>query len=160
MNQNVKRYRKILNKLINKSFIKLKRKKIILSETKYQINNVFAMVIYFGFFVWIIVFPIAKNYSINSLKAVLAHELSHYELILNMTFFEKLIFAFNWLFTKKGKAKFETDADKYAIDKGFGKGLLEYVKIIEKKRSKEDLKKRSKKGYLSSKEIQNYCRNQ
>ncbi len=157
MSKTTKKYRKLMNEVINKSFIKL-RKKIILTESRFQIVKAHMAITYFGFFAWIVIFPFSKKHSINALKAILAHELSHYELIRNMTFKEKIIFAFSWLFTKKGKAKFETDADKYAIKKGYGKGLLESVKKIEKERSKEDLKKRSKKGYLSSKQIQNYRR--
>jgi len=157
MKKNTKKYRKLLDEVLNKSFIKLK-KKVFLTESRFQIKQVHMMTTYFGFFVWITIFPLSKNYSDDSLKAILAHELSHYELIINMTFLEKIIFAFSWLFTKKGKAKFENDADKYAIGKGYEKGLFEFVRKIEKERSKGDLKKRSKKGYLSSKQIKNYRR--
>ena len=39
----------------------------------------------------------------DAIKSVLAHELSHYEIILNMSFVEKIKFGFKWLFTKKEK---------------------------------------------------------
>jgi len=83
----------------------------------------------------ILAFPKAKNYSEDHLRGLLAHELAHYELILNMNFIEKLKFAFKWLFTKKGKAWFETEADKYAI-----------------------FYRRKDRGYLSSKQIKAYAK--
>ena len=73
-----------------------------------------------------------------------------------MGFLKKITFAFEWLFTKKGKAKFETNADKYTIKKGFGKNLFELARIKESKWGKKDLNKRYKNGYLSPKQIKNY----
>ncbi len=150
------KYRRVLNELRNKKFTKLKKRKIFLVYIKYNMGRVSAITFPFWVFCWIFVFPISKDYSGGALKGLLAHELSHYELIINMNFFEKVKFAFSWLFTKKGKHKFEEDTDKYVIKKGLGKELLELNRTIEKRVGKEGYKKRSKKGYLSSKQVKNY----
>ena len=152
------KYRRIVNDLINKKFTKLKGKGIVLTHFKWQIKNASAAVTYFGPFLWIVIFPKSKNYSVSSLKALLAHELSHGEIIAKMSFFGLIRFAFGWLFTKKGKVKFETSAEKYVIRKGLGKELLELTRVVEKGKTKEELRKRSRSGYLSSKQIQKYLK--
>lgn len=150
------KYKKIMFELINKNFTKLKKRKIFLISSKFQKGNVSAAVFPFGFFDCIVIFPLARKYSINSLKALLAHELSHCELLVKMNPLQKINFAFSWAFTKKGKRNFERDTDKYVIKKGFKKELLELTKASERRIGKEGFRKRSKKGYLSSKQIKNY----
>ena len=70
-----------------------------------------------------------------------------------MNFFEKISFAVRWLFTKKYKKKFERDADKYAIKKGYGSGLSKFKEESSKTYSKKELKKVMSRGYLISGEI-------
>jgi len=157
MNKYTKKYKKIVDKLVNKSFPELNKKLICVISTKIQFGKVFASMTYLGFMTLIIVFPLAKSCSSNELKSILAHELSHFEIILNMSFFEKISFAFKWLFTKKGKSNFETAADKYAIAKGYARGLFSKVKKTEKERTNVEIKERIKKGYLSPKQIKSYA---
>ncbi len=158
MNKYELKYKKIVDGLIEKSFPNLKGKKIFISDIKFQVRNASATVTYFGFCAWVVVWPASRKYSEKVLRGLFAHELSHYEVILNMDFLEKIKFAFRWLFTKKGKAWFETTADKYAIKKGYAREQHELAKIVEKGKSKEKLKKRHENGYLSSKEIKSYAK--
>ena len=154
----LKKYKRIVDELVKKSFPKLKEKKIFLTLSKIQLKSAIASVIYFGFGFWIVLFPLSKKYSDNMLKAILAHELSHSEMIFEMSFFKKMKFALKWLFSKKEKSRFETLADKRVIDKGYAKSLFYTVKLIEKIRTKKQLEQRTKDGYLSSKQIKSYAK--
>jgi hypothetical protein len=159
MNKSTKKYKKIINQLIKKSFPELKGKIILVSSFNYQIISWgSAFVFSLGFVSWIFVFPKTRGDSKKHLGALFAHELSHINLIVNMNLFEKIVFAFKWWFTKKTKVRFETQADKHTIKKGYAKCLFDRVKNTEKKRSKEELKKRSARGYLSSKQIKKYAK--
>jgi len=152
------KYKKVVKELIDKSFPRLKKRFVFVVSFPYQINWANAMVVYFGFMVWIVVFPVTKKYSSGEIKALLAHELSHYEIVVNMKFFELFKFGFKWVFTKKWKVWFETAADKYAIEKGYARGLFSRVVKIEKEKTKEYLKLRQGRGYLSSKQIKTYAK--
>ncbi len=158
MGKYLKNYKKIVDELVKKSYPKLNPKFIWVTKSPIQISWPSASITYFGFAAWIVVFPKAKNYSEDHLRGLLAHELAHYELILNMNFIEKLKFAFKWLFTKKGKAWFETEADKYAIKKGYFRGLYSLILKLEKSMDKERFYRRKDRGYLSSKQIKAYAK--
>lgn len=149
---NVDKYRKIVNGLVRKSFPKLKDYKIILTEGKILNARYSAVTSYFIFFSWIHVHPKVRNYSDNAIESLFAHELAHIDLIVNINFFQKIKFAFSWLFTKKGKEKFERDADILTVRKGYDKGLIKLKEESRKTYAKEQLKKR-RKGYLTTKEI-------
>ena len=151
-------YRKILDKLVVKNFPKLRKRIIFLNKGKILWLDCFAAVVYFVFFSWIFVNPKMDKLPKNQVEAVLAHELSHLDIIANKNIFEKIYFGLNWIFTKKGKINFERDSDLLAIKKGYGKGLFDRVKGIEKKYSKDKLKKRKSRGYLDSKQIKYYIR--
>ncbi len=146
------KYREIVSELIDKSFPKLKRKIIPITEAKIFKLRYSAIAFYFLFFNWIIVHPKVRRYSKASLKALFAHELSHIDLIVNMNFFEKIKFAFIWLFTKRGKESFERDADLHLIKKGYGKERLKLKEESKKTYTKKELE-RGRKGYLTAKEI-------
>ncbi|MBL7148376.1 MAG: hypothetical protein ISS82_06120 [Nanoarchaeota archaeon] len=152
MNKYTEKYRKIVDKLIDESFPKLKKRWIPLTEAKIFKLKYSAIAFYFLFFNWVIVHPKARKYSKASLKALFAHELAHLDLIVNMNFFEKIGFAFGWLFTKKGKEKFERDADIHLIKKGYGKERLKLEEESKKTYTKEQLKKK-RQGYLTPKEV-------
>ena len=158
MKRDKRDYKRIVKELVEKSFVKLEKKIILVHGVNFQVSTAYASITYLGFMVWIVVFPFSKRCTLPEITSILAHELSHYELILNMGFKEKLKFAFRWLFTKKGKAWFEMRADQYAIEKGYARGLYSRVFGIEKKSKNERLKTRLKKGYLSSKEIKEYAK--
>lgn len=152
-----KKYQKIVDELVKKSFPALKHKHIILTIMNKQIKNAHASVSYFGFFIWIFMFPLSRKFSLDLIRPILVHELSHCEIIYNMSLLEKLRFAFRWLFTKRGKAWFETEADKNVIKKGYAKVHYKLVTHVEKIRTKAYLELRAQRGYLSSKQIKQYA---
>ena len=157
MNKYTKKYRRIVKELIKKDFPRLKIKWIPLTEAKIFNLKYSAIAFYFLFFNWIIVHPKVREYSGGSLKALFDHDLAHLDLIVNMNFFEKIKFAFIWLFTKRGKENFERDADIHVIKKGYSKGLIELRKQSKKTYTKEELKK-GRQGYLTIREIKFYIK--
>jgi len=158
MNRYVNKYRKIVDSLIEKSFPNLRGKKIIVTETKILNFNYSATTVYFVFLSWIGVHPKSKKYPPEALTALFAHELAHIDLIANMGVWQKLIFAFSWLFTKKCKANFEKDADMLAIKKGYGKGLIKFEEEALKGYSRRKLSGVFERGYLSVKETKDYMK--
>jgi len=158
MNEYSKKYKKIVDELVEESFPRLRRKKIFLSEINIHFGNYSAIVNYFVFFIWVIVHPKVRKYYEPSIKALLAHELSHYEIIINMSFLKKISFAIKWLFTKKYKRNFERDADKYIIKKRYGKDLFKVRKESLKTYSKEESKKVMSRGYLTPEQIKFYSK--
>ncbi len=149
-----KKYREIVNDLIRKSFPKIKGKLIFISELKIG-NFIYSAIInYFLCFSWLIVHPKVRKYSKYAVEALLAHELAHIDLIVNMNLSEKISLAFKWLFTKKGKENFERDADILTIKKGYGKGLINFREESTKTYTKKQLRKK-RKGYLAISEIKN-----
>ena len=91
-----------------------------------------------------------RNYSEDSIKGLLAHELAH---IYNNQ--DKNIFYFiGWFFSKKVKAEYERAADQHVIDIGLGEYLLVSAETDQIGRTPEELEKRySVYGYLSPEEI-------
>lgn len=150
-------YKKIVRKLVGKSFPRLSKRWIVVHGVNFQWKRFYAVVTYLGLMAWIVVFPLGKKCTKKGLEGVLAHELAHFEIIINMSILEKIKFGYRWLFFKKWKAWFETAADKYAIDKGYARGLYENVFRAEKKMTKKRFKYRSGKGYLSAKQIKDYA---
>jgi len=151
-----KDYRKIVDKLIEKSFPKLKTRIIFLSKRKIFRIDCFAITFYFILFSWIFVNPKTDKFSVNQSKAVLAHELAHLDIIANKNLFGKIEFGINLLFTKNGERNFERVVDILVVKKGYGKGLLSVILKIEKMSSKEKNLKRKSRGYLNSEEIKSY----
>jgi hypothetical protein len=150
-------YRKIVNELIKKSFPLLKKKIIFVNEKKLFNLKYSATTVYFIFFSTIWVHPKVRKYSKSSLYALFTHELAHIDLIVNMTFIDKIKFAFRWLFTKKGKENFERDADILTVKKGYGKNRLKLEGESKKTYTKQQLKK-MRKGYLSPRQIKDYIK--
>jgi hypothetical protein len=151
-------YKKLVKDIIDKDFPELKGKIVFVSEGKRPSRKFSAMIVYFIFFSWIIFHPKTKKYSRSALEAIAVHELSHLSIISNMNFFQKIKFAFGWIFTKKGKMDFERDADILTIKKGYGKGRIKAHEESSKTYNKKDLEKFGKKGYLSSKDIKIYMK--
>ena len=150
-----KKYRKIIDELIKKSFPELKGKKIFITEsrnTKYKFS---AAVSYWIFFMWIITSPKTRKFSESTLKGLFAHELSHISIIIKMNLFEKFKFI-SWIWSKKVKIKFERDSDLMAIKKGYAKGL--YYQRLSRINSRDKHAKRLKKLYMSLEEIKSYAK--
>jgi len=153
-----KKYRKIVDKLIKEDFRGLKNRKIFVNEVYFFGLKYSAGVAYFVFFDFLTVNKKCRGYSNGAVIGLMVHELSHLEEIQEMSFIEKIVFGFKWLFTKKRKAEFEASADKRTIEKGYAKNRYELAKYLEGKDTKEYLKSRIAKGYLSSKQIKSYAK--
>jgi hypothetical protein len=150
------KYKRLVNELIKKSFPSIKHFKIFITENKIFKLRYSAITNYFIFCGWIILHPKARRYSKPALKGLLVHELSHLDIILRKSFLNKIKFAFKFIFTKKGRKDNETAADMLTIKKGYGKDLLKLTNIIEKQKS--HIKNRAKKGYLTSRQIEEAIR--
>lgn len=152
MEEYLKKYKKVIDGLIKKSFPKLKDKKIFISEVP-NFKKWNAGVWYFIFFNWILVCKKVRDYPIKELKALFAHELGHIEYFENLNLLEKMEYGLKWLFSKKIRAEFETKTDSLVIKKGYGKELLKLVQRGEKIRTKGERLKRKEQGYLTSNQI-------
>ncbi len=152
-----KRYRRIMNEVREKSFPNLKTKWILVSEIISLNSKYSAGIVDFIFFKWIALFKRCRNYSDDSIKALFAHELAHADIINKMSFPKKLKFIV-WLFSKRVRAKFETEADKLTIKKGYGIGLIKLKKEANKGKTKRQLVEKQKEGYLSVKQIKQYMK--
>lgn len=120
-------YKKILDRLINANFPKLKKKKPKIIESKFFRN--------YGFYLPIIniIFVTGrKNFSDKEKIGLLAHELCHAEQSNKLRFFENIFLFANYWISKKTRKKIEVQADKLAIKKGYARELLAMTKIYEK----------------------------
>ncbi len=152
----VVKYRKIVDKLIKKSFPELKRKKIIILDFVYR--KFTASVFDLSFVV--LIFTDSKKaelYSYHELKGLFAHELCHIKRHYNRSFFRKISFIVKYIFNEKTRSLEENETDKLTIKKGYAKNLYQLINKFEKNHAKNILKKRLSKGYLSSKQIKQYA---
>ena len=88
----VKKYEKIVDELIKKSFPKLKDKKIFLFN--FMLSKSFvAYILDLTFLRFIFVNPKKmERYSQSDQKVIFVHELCHFERLIEMSFFSKVIF--------------------------------------------------------------------
>lgn len=156
------RYQKIIEKLINESFPKLKG--------KVKIHEVSSKI-----FFWVGAFTLRglskghilittkiRKLSDKELKGLLAHELCHVEDELKMGFFKFLLaiipYLFLWTFGKKALGDIERKTDMKAIRKGYGKEVYAHTLRWEKSLSKKEIKEIRSIGYMSSEEIKKYAK--
>ena len=152
-----KKYKKIVDELIEKSFPKLKGKIIFVDFIFYK--NFAAQVFSFGFFKIICLnYDKMKSFSKKELIALFCHELSHFEVFSRKTFFEKIIFILFVLFSRKMRFNNERETDMLAIKKGYGKELFLFASGRNKRYSKEKLTKIYNLGYLTPEEIKSYAK--
>ena len=153
MTKFVERYQKIADKLIKKSFPNLRDKKIRLVEYNFSES-------YAGFIPVINFIGIHKrcrNFSNKELEALFAHELSHFDILLEMSFFERFGFYLAHVFSKKVQSSFETAADKELVKGGYSRGFYSLIKKNENSKTKIEIERRLKNGYLSSEQIKSYA---
>ncbi len=93
-----------------------------------------------------------QNTSDSEMKGLLAHELAHLENYSEKTYFQFALFTLKYLTSEKFRIKTERKTDKKAIERGFGKELLEYRKFRYKTADKKE-SEFLKKYYLSPEEI-------
>jgi len=152
-----KKYMKIVDDLIRKSFPELKGKKVIILE--FILPSIFlAMTLDFSFVRFIFTNPKKIELcSYNGQKGLFVHELCHFERHFSRNFFEKILFILKYVFNRRARVEEERETDKLTINKGYSKNLFSLVKGIEEIRTKEQIKLRLTRGYLSSKQIKQYA---
>lgn len=138
--------KEIVNKLINASFPRLKKKKSKIIE--FKIFNGY------GFYLPIInVIAVTKrkNFSDKEKIGLLAHELSHAEQSIKLGFLQNIFLFITYWLSRKTRKKIEVQADKIAIKKGYAKELFELTKTYEKEFGKM-------RYGLTSKQIKSYIK--
>lgn len=149
MDNHVKNYRRIVDRLIDKSFPSLRGKKIYFSY--------FSGKKYSGGAFWILPFWrvifINRNrkFSNNQLRGLFVHELSHFEVFQKrgwlLSWFVALLY---WIFPRF-REKEEKNVEKKIIQKGYAR---EYYSIVKEFYSK---KFKASKYYFSPEEVKSYA---
>ena len=146
----MKKYKKIVNYLIRKSFPILRGKKI-------YISYLFISKKYSGGAVWILPFwrvlfvNKKRKFTKKQLIGLFAHELGHFELFQKRGWFGFLfVLLFYWT-SSKFRKKEEERVNKLIIKRGYAREYYD----LEKKFYNNKLK--SSKFYLSSEEIKSYA---
>ncbi len=145
-------YKKLIKRIIKKSFPSLKGAKIKIEEKEMKIsmkaNRVFNNYI-------LSINPIHKNRPEKAIIGCLAHELCHFEYFRERNCLQLLLHSIKYSLNKKYKTKVERGADMKTIKRGYGKELLFHRKLREKELGKKKFKRLTE-CYLSNKEIVNY----
>jgi len=160
MNDYKKRYYKIVNLVVKKSFPELKDKSIKILEmpTVSRYTQSFSMKGINSYYIFM--FSNCRNRNSLALKGQLAHELCH----LVLDYYDRNVFSSVWhLFIKiistgfntKFNRIIETKIDKETIKRGYRKERLALAKDWEKNYSKKELEKvLYSRGYLRPMEIE------
>jgi len=94
-----------------------------------------------------------KKFSATALKGALAHELSHQIHYKNKSLIYRLLFGLRYRKNRKFKEFAEKEADRIAIERGFGKELIALWNEYKLQLGKERFETRIKPFHLSEKEI-------
>jgi len=148
----MKKNTKIIKKLINESFPKLKDKKIHVFVLGFRY---YACSIWLPPFIrFIAISKRSRKLNDYTLKGLLAHELCHQERYLKMGIINYLKLAFKFFIFKKARDYEENAADELAIKKGYAKQLYQLSKIKHRDRKHKDINK----FYLSLKQIKSHAK--
>ncbi len=155
---NVDKYRKILDKLVKKSFPSLKNEEIWICESgRKKFKSASADTYYFILFWRVRLGKKLSGLPKEFVKAILAHELSHIEIFQKRSFVKRIISSFKCRFSKSFREDEERNTDRLVVEKGYGKELYSFRKynlsVADKK-----TKLKIKKYYLSPKEIKYYTK--
>ena len=149
MNKYTEKYRRIIDKLINKSFPILREKKIYFSyfSGKKYSGGAFWILPF-----WRVVFINKKRkFSDNQLIGLFVHELGHFEVYQKRGWFLFwFIELFYWI-SPKFRKKEEKNVDRRIIQKGYAKEYYSLVKEFYNKKLKNS------KYYFSPEEIKSYA---
>ncbi len=159
MNKYIKKYQKIVDGLVRKSFPSLRRSKIRVFE--FNITRNYGT--YLGIFNIFNLHFIGlnkryRNLPKKAIKGILVHELCHVEYFLKKNVIRNLFTGLFYLMIPSIKRKIESETDKQVIKKGYGKNMFALALAREKEFSKQELEKRYSKGYLSTKKIKYYIK--
>lgn len=140
------KYQRIVERLIHKSFPKLRRKKIGVFESL------------FGFYAFtfgnnVIINKRCRHLSHDVLTGILAHELNHVIQFYEAGSLRWLLLFFRYFISRKFKMKIEVEADKMAIKKGYAQQLKKSTEEIMTKLKEDEI------YYgLSPKQIESYAK--
>jgi coenzyme F420-reducing hydrogenase gamma subunit len=91
----------------------------------------------------------------KGLRAILAHEIQHISDYLNMSSAEIIALAARYSTNKKFHTEYERSTDKKTLEKGFGKGLIDYRLWVYQWLSPKQLKEK-KRFYYTPEEIETW----
>jgi hypothetical protein len=91
----------------------------------------------------------------EGLKAILVHEIQHINDYLNMSSVEVIGLAARYSTNKKFHTKYERDTDTKTLEKGFGKGLIDYRLWVYQWLGPKELKNK-KRFYYTPEEIETW----
>lgn len=152
----VKRYEKIINKLVKSSFPILRKKKInikkVLFPTFYRYSASATINLFKKPFIYINP-KYCKYYNNFELKGVFAHELCHLEDFLTNNYRWFFVNGLKYSFSKDYKEKYEKETDKKTICKGYRKELKAQREKRKSKIIKDKNYEKNKRFYLSPEEI-------
>ena len=143
--------KKLVNKIIKKSFPILKEKEINLyySKIKYQFS---------GGAYWILPFLRVlfinrkRNFTVKELKGLIAHELCHFEIYEKRGWILTIINGIWYYLSPKFRRKEEDLAEKLAIQKGYARETYVLTLKVQK------IKKNISKYYATANEIKSYAK--
>ncbi len=162
MNKYKKKYQRIVDDLIKKSFPELKEKKVKIVEfPKFFVFWSFAQKGFGRYYIFIN--KKRRNANVKSLKAQLAHELCHIVLDhMDKTVFGDLYHNFRKFlsigFNTKFSRRIETKVDKEVIRRGYARELYSSDLDWEKTFSERIVKGLYARGYLSPEQIESYAK--
>lgn len=149
---NVKRYQKIVDELIRKSFPKLMGKKIIIELNSLKMGSMRASR---GLFRYKIIIDADKYKDANphQIRGAFAHELMHFEYYASRNYLAYLFYIIHYLLSKQFMLKEEIENDKRTIKRGYGRDLIENRKYRLKGINLKNIKFRP---YMLPNEIKQY----
>ena len=147
-NKYVKKYKKIVDGLVEKSFPGLKGKKIKIFE--FGITNLYGLFIPMNF---IGLHKKCRSFSNKIIKGILVHELCHAEFSNKVKFLKRFLILMGYWFFPRLRMREEIKTDKLSIKKGYGKELFELARKIEL-----DLDRKDVRYGLSSEQIKSYAK--
>jgi len=157
-----KKYQRIVDELIKKSFPELIGKKIFIFETS-KLFKWFSGFTFLGINKsYILINKNIRGLTKKEIKGLLSHELCHVVDLRKKSFicyWLKIIpYQISWLVGGKIVNEIENKTDKQAIKRGYAHELYSFEKWREKRTSKKVLAKSYKKGYLSPEQIKSYAK--
>lgn len=123
-----KKYQKIINELIKKSFPELKNSVPKVFELKVsKLHGIYLPIIN-----KIGINKLCRNFPRDEIKGIMAHELCHAEILKKIGFLKTLYLFFIYWFSSSLRKRNEEEADKLAIEKGYAKNLIYSSSRLEK----------------------------
>ena len=147
-----KKYQKIIDDLIEKSFPEFAGKGIRVSAANERVSGRCSAVTYY--FIWISFIKVSRRvrkFSDLELKGLLAHELGHILRFESCNFFGKFWEGLKYFISRKARTIEENICDKIAIERGYAKGLFSF-------KSKSKKKTKYSECYLSANDVKTYAK--